>query len=132
MRVGLCYERISSAERNERERGTTQCTNNSDPITSTSELLLRAKQSHCARSQILGSPTCVRPLRNRDPPAKIRRPTYTLRFAFYFMLRAHAILMCRLQNGRRMQLVAFINPSRHFSCSTTEHNNAESCVYCYN
>jgi hypothetical protein len=67
MRVSLCYERISSAERNRREREgereseecegvrggererdmqtargrSTQCTNSSDPITSTSELLLR-------------------------------------------------------------------------------------------
>jgi hypothetical protein len=28
-------------------------------------------------SPISGSPTCVWPLRNRDPPAKISRPTYT-------------------------------------------------------
>jgi hypothetical protein len=50
MRVSLCYGLISSAERNKRERErnkqtasgkNTQCTNNSDPITSTSELLLR-------------------------------------------------------------------------------------------
>jgi hypothetical protein len=52
MRVSLCHEPISSAERNntERERNdkrqttrgrSTQSTNNSDPITSTSELLLR-------------------------------------------------------------------------------------------
>jgi hypothetical protein len=40
-------ELISSAERNERERHehargrSTQCTNNNDPITSTSEMLLR-------------------------------------------------------------------------------------------
>jgi hypothetical protein len=85
MRVSLCYELISSAERNKRERDkqtvsgrSTQYTNNSDPI-STPELLLRQKY-HCVCSQILGSPTCVWPLRNREPPAKICRPTcrYTL------------------------------------------------------
>jgi hypothetical protein len=53
--VVVCYELISSAERNERERErerenkqtasgrSTKCTNNSDPITLTSELLLSQK-----------------------------------------------------------------------------------------
>jgi hypothetical protein len=43
MRASLCYELTSSAERNKQTaRGrSAQCTNNSDPITSTSELLLR-------------------------------------------------------------------------------------------
>jgi hypothetical protein len=43
MRVSLCYELISSAERSKQTaRGrSTQCSNNSEPITSTSELLLR-------------------------------------------------------------------------------------------
>jgi hypothetical protein len=43
MRLSLCYELISSADRNKQTaRGrSTQCTNSSDPIISTSELLLR-------------------------------------------------------------------------------------------
>jgi hypothetical protein len=53
----------------------THCTNNSDPITSTSELLRQNSVSAC--SPILGSPTCVWPLRNRDPPAKICLQTFT-------------------------------------------------------
>jgi hypothetical protein len=77
-------EREREREREDRQtdrnklpaRRSTQCTNNSDPITSTSELL-EAKQCHCACSPILGSPTCVWPLRNKDPQAKICRPTYT-------------------------------------------------------
>jgi hypothetical protein len=52
----------------------TQRNNNSNPITSTSELL-EAEQCHCACSAILGSSTCVWPLRNKDPPAKICRCT---------------------------------------------------------
>jgi hypothetical protein len=35
-----------------------------------------AEQCHCAYTQMLGSPACVWPLRNREPPAKICRPTY--------------------------------------------------------
>jgi hypothetical protein len=50
----------------------TQCANTSDPITSTSDLLLRQK-CHCACS-----PIWVWPLRNREPPAKICHPTYNL------------------------------------------------------
>jgi stringent starvation protein B len=55
MRVSLCYELISSAERNKqtsRDRNT-QCIHNSDPITSTSELLLRQNSitAHAHQSQ---------------------------------------------------------------------------------
>jgi hypothetical protein len=74
-------EREKARERNKQTaRGiSTQCTNNSNPITSTSELFLRQNsECHCACSPILGSPTWVWPLRNRDPPAKICLPTNTL------------------------------------------------------
>jgi hypothetical protein len=68
-------------ERNKQMAGEkgTQCTNKSDPITSTSELLLRRK-CHCACSPISDSPTCAWPLCNRDSPAKIWSPTYTLSY----------------------------------------------------
>jgi hypothetical protein len=36
-------------------------------------VVTEAKQCHCACSPILGSPNCVWPLRNREPPAKICR-----------------------------------------------------------
>jgi hypothetical protein len=36
-------------------------------------VVTEAKQRHCACLPILGSPTCVWPLRNRDPPARILR-----------------------------------------------------------
>jgi hypothetical protein len=53
--MSLCYELVSSAERNKQTaRGrSTQCTNNRDPITSTSELLLRQSSvtAHAHQSQ---------------------------------------------------------------------------------
>jgi hypothetical protein len=53
MRVTLCYELISSADWNKQTaRGrSTQCNNNSDPVTLTSELLLRQNSvtSHARR-----------------------------------------------------------------------------------
>jgi hypothetical protein len=70
MRVSPCYELLSSAERNKRERererernkqtargSSTQCTNNSDVIVSTSELLLR-QNSVTAHAHQSASPTC--------------------------------------------------------------------------
>jgi hypothetical protein len=68
----LCYELISSAERErEREREnkqsahgrSTQCTNNSDPVTSTSELLLRQNRviahAHQSWARRLASDHCA-------------------------------------------------------------------------
>jgi hypothetical protein len=39
-------------------------------------VVTEAEQCHCACSPILGSPTCVWSLRNREPPARICSPTY--------------------------------------------------------
>jgi hypothetical protein len=55
MRVSLCYELISSAERNKQTVSgrSTQCTNNNDPIISVSALLLRQNcvTAHAHQSQ---------------------------------------------------------------------------------
>jgi hypothetical protein len=81
MRVSLCYELISSAGRNKKNKQTshgrsTQSTNSSDPTTSTSELLLkqnsatahvhqsqarRLESDHCA-TQIYRPKSAVRPI----------------------------------------------------------------------
>jgi hypothetical protein len=66
-------------ETSKRHVGEAQCTNNCYPITSTSELLLRQNSVTVHAHQYWSSPTCVWPLRNRDPPAKICRPTYSYR-----------------------------------------------------
>jgi hypothetical protein len=96
MRVSLCYELTSSAERNKRERDKqtargrrTQTTNNSDPITS--ELLLRqnsvtadAHQSSARRlasdhraKEIHRSKSAVRPIRKEMLEAVTRGPVKT-------------------------------------------------------
>jgi hypothetical protein len=65
MRASLCYELISSAERNKQTaRGrSTQCISNSDPVTSTSELLLRQNSvtahAHQSYSRRLASDHCA-------------------------------------------------------------------------
>jgi hypothetical protein len=87
MRASLFYELISSAERNKQTtRGrSTQCTNNSDPITSTSELLLRqnsvtahANQSYARR---LASEHCA--TENNRSKSEVR-PIHTVRFVCLF------------------------------------------------
>jgi hypothetical protein len=65
MIVSLCYEFISSAVRNKQTaRGrSTQCTNNSDPITTTSELLLMQNRvtahAHQSYARRLASDHCT-------------------------------------------------------------------------
>jgi hypothetical protein len=80
MRVSRCYELLSSAERNKREihqsaRGrSTQCTTNSDPITSTSELLLRqnsvSAHAHQSSARRLSSNHCA--IENHRPISAVQ------------------------------------------------------------
>jgi hypothetical protein len=63
----VCRESERERETSKRDVGETQCTNSSDPTTSSSELLLRENMS----LRMLAD----RPLRNRDPPAKTCRLT---------------------------------------------------------
>jgi hypothetical protein len=76
MRVSLCYELISSAERNKHTaRGrSTQFTNNSDPIASTSEFLLR-QNSVTAHFRRLASVHCAT---ENHRPESADRPVHCL------------------------------------------------------
>jgi hypothetical protein len=86
MRVSLCYELNLSAERNKRERDkqtasgrSIQCTNNRDPITSTSELLMRQNSNtahaHQSQARRLASDHCATEI---HWPKSAVRPIYEL------------------------------------------------------
>jgi hypothetical protein len=93
MTLSLCYELISSAERNmQTARGrSTQCTSNCDPVTSTSELLLRQNgvtaHAHQSQARRLGSDHCATEIHR--PKSAVRpilndvklQALYSLRFA---------------------------------------------------
>jgi hypothetical protein len=85
MRVSLCYEFISSAERNKRERKretSKRHVGDAHSVLITAILLPGRLSCYWGKivscSPIVGSPTWVWPLRNRDPPTKTCRPTYSV------------------------------------------------------
>jgi hypothetical protein len=72
-RVSLCYELISSAETSKRHVGGGQCTDESDHITSKSELLLRQNSVTAHEARRLASDHCATEIHR---PKSAVRPIY--------------------------------------------------------